>query len=502
MTQHILHLFPDTNVFIQCKPLKELDWSKWGDFSEVHLLVSRPVQREIDDQKNRGNNRVASRARLTYSLFREIIDGCQGFGLVRDSMPIVKLFLQGPSQPSLELENILDYGKPDDQLVGCLHKFRRDNPESDARLLTYDTGPMMTAKSLGIPYLAVKDDWLLPPENNETEKENAHLKNQIAQLKKAEPQFKIRLADKDGKAIEQLEADHLIYEPLSESAIDSLMDFLTNRLPMRTNFSAGVLAEEEGSITAGEWLDRRFATSPPKNEDIAKYRDQDYPRWVKKCRQMLLDVHSEFQRETGQPAFEIVVKNDGTRPGNDSLVNIQAAGNFKICPPPYTGAVEEGPKVELALPHPPRPPKGPQAPDVHNSIAGLSRIAVSTNLLQRTMNPVETEIFQLPPLLSTLDQRKDPNQFFYKPNRPSEPGESFTIECEQWRHGMAPEFFVGEIFFDANQKEIRGALRCEVHAENLSSPAKAQFPVSITVTRVTSYERARDLVQKLTGPAI
>ena len=28
MTQHILYLFPDTNVFIQCKPLEQLDWSE------------------------------------------------------------------------------------------------------------------------------------------------------------------------------------------------------------------------------------------------------------------------------------------------------------------------------------------------------------------------------------------------------------------------------------------------------------------------------------------
>ena len=170
MTQHILYLFPDTNVFIQCKPLEQLEWSEWEDFSEIHLLVSRPVQREIDDQKNRGNNRVANRARQTYRLFRKIIDGRQEYELVRDSIPTVKLFLQGPSQPSPELGGILDYGKPDDQIVGCLHKFRRDNPESDAKLLTYDGGPMMTANSLGIPYIAVKDDWLLPPENKRNRK--------------------------------------------------------------------------------------------------------------------------------------------------------------------------------------------------------------------------------------------------------------------------------------------------------------------------------------------
>ena len=100
MSKRTLYLFPDTNVFIQCKPLEQLDWSEWQDFSEIHLLVSRPVQREIDDQKNRGNNRVANRARATYRLFRQLIDGRREYEVIRSSIPVVKLYLEGPSRPS------------------------------------------------------------------------------------------------------------------------------------------------------------------------------------------------------------------------------------------------------------------------------------------------------------------------------------------------------------------------------------------------------------------
>ena len=500
MSERPLYLFPDTNVFIQCKPLEELDWSEWRDFSEIHLLVSRPVQREIDDQKNRGNNRVANRARATYRLFRKLIDGRRDYEVIKTSTPVVKLYLEGPSRPSPELEDTLDFSKSDDQIIGCLHKFRQDNQGADARLLTYDGGPMMTAYSLGIPYVAVKDDWLLDPENNELERENARLKEHITQLERAEPQFKIGLFDEDGETVEKLNIEHLIYEPLSESDIETLMDSLTSRFPMRTNFSPGEPAEDDRSITVGEWLDRKFASSPPKDEDITKYRDQDYPRWVRECREILSGVHSDFQRETGQPTFEVFVTNEGTRPGNDALVVIEATGNFKICPPPYKGDLDEDPKGELALPRPPRPPTGPQIPNALNAFSGVNRIVESINVLQRTMNPVNSEPFRLSPSLRPLDQHRDPNGFFYKPVRPSEPVESFAVESEQWRHGMGPEPFVGEIFFDTDRNEIRGALKCEVHAGNLSSPVRAQFPVRITVRKVGSYKRARDLVQKLKGP--
>ena len=101
----ILYLFPDTNFFIQCKALQELDWSKWKEFSEVHLIVCRPVQREIDDQKTRGkNSRVGKRARKTFStLFRPITIGEKQFQLIRQAEPKVRLFLEAPSWPDPEL---------------------------------------------------------------------------------------------------------------------------------------------------------------------------------------------------------------------------------------------------------------------------------------------------------------------------------------------------------------------------------------------------------------
>ena len=40
------------------------------------------------------------------------------------------------------------------------------------------------------------------------------------------------------------------------------MDSLTNRFPMKTNFSPGEPAEDEKGITVGEWLDRKFASDP------------------------------------------------------------------------------------------------------------------------------------------------------------------------------------------------------------------------------------------------
>ena len=499
MTHSTLVLFPDTNLFIECKPLDQLDWSEWREFTEIHLMICRPVTREIDDLKTRGNSRAARRARAAYKIFGPVAVGKQEFLAINDSAPIVKLFLEPLSRTSPELESELDYSKSDDQIVGCLHRFRQENREVDARLLTYDRGPMMAARAFGLPVEVINETWLMQPEHNELETENARLKERISQLEKAEPKFKIELVDEDGVPLDQLTIEQCIFEPLTPDDIEALVDSLTDRYPMATKFGPLESTEDLKDLTAREWLDRKSATGLPKDEDIAQYTKHDYPNWVRQCRQILSTAHENFQSEAGPPVFEFTITNEGTRPGNDALIVIEAEGNFTICPPPYKAEFDADTKEKLALPRPPRPPRGPQATgSLETALGGIHGVAEKVNLLQRLANPLETVPFVLPSSLLPNDNRRDPNGVYYKPSRPSEPRTSFVLECEQWRHGIGSESFVGEIFFGTEQTEIRGLLRCEVHAENLSTPTSEQIPVRITIKRVSSQDRAKELVQKPT----
>src|ERR1700676_2519604 len=131
----LVYLFPDTNVLVQCLPLKQLDWSAWRDFDEVHLIISRPVQSEIDNQKNKGGERLARRARKASSLLRDILVGGHEHLLVRPADPAVKLFIRTALRPSPELAEVLDYDRTDDQLVGTAHAFVQQNPGADVRVL-------------------------------------------------------------------------------------------------------------------------------------------------------------------------------------------------------------------------------------------------------------------------------------------------------------------------------------------------------------------------------
>ena len=480
MTESILYLFPDTNVFVQCKPLEQLDWSKWKGFSEVHLVVSRPVQREIDNQKNRGNDRVAKKARKTYSLFRKIILGQAGYEMIRASEPTVKLYIEEQNHPSPELKGSLDYSKPDDEIVGCLHRFRQENPNLDARLLTHDTGPMMTATSLGLPLEAVNENWILPPEHNELEGASARLRERVARLEKTEPLFTIELIYDEGKGLERLDLEYLVFDPLSSDEVETLMNLLSNSFPKTTDFgSSKPVTRDRAKFRADDILGLR-TYHPPTEVEIDRYNNQEYPGWIRECRKVLTNLHEQLQKEVGQPAFTFAISNQGTRPGNNALVNIVAKGNFKIYVPPYTPEWDEDIHSRGKLPDPPRPPQW------KSLISQLNRPWSIPSFTQDALS-----------VLPQTNRGRDLNGFYYKPSRPVTPGESITLECEQWRHSTGEKQFWGHLHVDPNVEQVSGALVCEVHAENLSSPVKKLISVSIHRKKGDTTGPAKALVQSL-----
>ena len=82
MSASTVYYFVDSNLFLQCRPLEQLDWTPWNAFEEVRLIVSSPVLREIDYRKNKGRDRVGTRARATSAMFREMLQ--EGHKVVRN----------------------------------------------------------------------------------------------------------------------------------------------------------------------------------------------------------------------------------------------------------------------------------------------------------------------------------------------------------------------------------------------------------------------------------
>lgn len=481
-----LYLFPDTNVFIQCRSLNEVDWSEWGDFEQIHLIVCQAVQREMDGHKNRGNDRVGKRARKTCAVFRQIILNDQPYEIRESSPRVILSFDTSTSPTDLQLQPV-DRRSHDDQLVECVKAYCERNDSLDVRLLTHDIGPMMTAKSIGVPFVPVPDHWLLPPEPNKAEKQLAKLSGELERMKELEPRFRTRCLDDDDKEIDDIAIAYTVYEPLADDDLTALLDSLTTAFPIATDFGPRKPIER---ANLWGWTD---VYTPADDEVIEVYTTQEYPSWIEKCKSFLSNLHNELQ-DRARPVIRLGATNEGSRPGKNVLIILRAGGQFKIGVSPVEGENSDiDGENDLQLEKAPKPPRGEwKRTSALDWLSNLSDAVSVEGVLQHGI----TEI----PNLSWADRSRDPDGFYYKPERPDGAVQSFTLECEQWRHGTEEEVFEAEIWVEGKREDISGAIELEIHAENLSRPTRRIWPVRICVTRSSIRDYAFGLVRRLSSP--
>ena len=437
----------------------------------------------------------------------------EGHKLVRTKSPRVVLSVEPQHTYSRDLEDRLNYQERDDQLVGTVYEFARCHRDSNVRLLTHDTTPLFTAQGLGLTADAISDDWLLPPETTETEKELASLKAENTRLTKAEPFFLIRCMDQSDNDLERYDASYTWFEPLTDAEVDELMQRLKNHFPLETDFGSREPAERSVAQTG---MDRILGTkqvfTPATDEEIAKYRDEAYPQWLDHCKQVLRNHHRTLQRETPVLEFSFLAANVGTRPATDALITIEARGNFQTKPPSSDDHHEEqdGEDDNLdnvqakVLPRPPVAPCGQWRRTIGDRLGGpLRALDVLTRSLHGFPNLAHAtgRIVDYPSLHTPIVRppSHDPNAFYYKSSRPTLPQSSFSLECDQWRHEDGEEPFLGEVHVPTDQDSAEGALVCRIQAGNLSKSVSKLIPVRIAIIHASAFESARTMVEALFG---
>ena len=483
-----LNLFPDTNLFVQCCPLAEIDWSTWSTFDEIRLIVCRPIQRELDRQKGRGNDRIGRRARRVHSTIRKMIVDNDDHITIQEKTPLVKLVLDPSCLPDPKLANTLDYSHVDDCLVGCVHSYRKAHPCCDIRLLTHDSGPMATARMLSLPFMAIPDEWLLPPERSDEERQIGRLNDELVKLKNTEPHFAIHGIDSDDRGYDSIKFELTRHSELSDHEVTACMDSLKREFPPATYFGPRERPQSRSLGTVAGILSSMYRFVPAPEDEIENYMHTAYPQWVEKCENTLRQLADSADIAEGPIVLRFAVENNGSRPGKDILVTISAHGNFLIRPLQLEQD-DDGLKdssAGLSLPLPPEPPKETWK----TTLEMLSPAVEGLDVLTRFPGPEAL-------VPGPIDPRRDPNAFYYKPCRPEVPVRSYSLECEQWRHGMEAEVFESEMCLISPDIGISGAIECMIHAENLSMPVRKVIPVRGTITRVGVRAIADSLITDL-----
>ena len=457
-------LIPDTMFFIQCRSINELDWTAWEQYDEIHLVVCRPVQREIDKFKNYGNSRTGRRARKTSSIFKSIISGENDFHVLSETTPHIKLYLDMYNKPDPELID-LDYSQTDDQIVGICANIRNKNPDKEFILLTNDTGPLGTAKALNLPFFHIPDRWLLKTESNVTERENRKLKAAIVRIRNTEPKFRITWQDCDKRTDESLWYEYRYSKTPTECEIEKFEGILRSKFPLHTF---------DDSLITGLY-------ESPSKEDIDRYVSE-YGKWISECKgamHRLLTAKDDLVIHS----FCIGASNEGSRPAKDALATVTARGDFEISPPQdEIGTYPE----EVILTQPPNPPKWRKKP----AFWIMESMTKGTSIIEELHGK---QLFS-----PNVESQRDSNRFYYK-QKPNIPTRSFSLECDQWRHSSGEIQFCGRIYHSRNAGNVNGKLEIVIHAENLSDPVRKFIPVSITALKVSPTRFLQALMEKLTA---
>lgn len=165
-----LHLFPDTNILLQCKPLEQVSFKEITDCDEVEIIITRPVQKEIDDQKGKGNSRLSKKAKYAASLFLSIIRAQGQVLCLREASPRVSIRMDIQLKPDEKLADQLNFMEADDQLVGIVYGYELPSADDVKAINTADSGPMISAITHNITCPDVPESWMLAPETDQQEK--------------------------------------------------------------------------------------------------------------------------------------------------------------------------------------------------------------------------------------------------------------------------------------------------------------------------------------------
>ena len=489
-TVKILYLFPDTNVFLQCKPLEQVSWSAFGDWDQIEVLLTRPVQTEIDALKGKGNGRQASRARSASSRIRELLQTV-GECLTLREQPLVRLCLRHDLRRNESASGDLNYEERDDQLVGTALGFQKSNRDAAVLLLTNDTGPMASAKAVGLKYREVPDEWFLPPEADDSEKRESALKAEIARYKSLEPSFAVKLLPTGERRIQ---ASLTMFRPLSAPEFDELLARLRARYPLCRDFGPTEVQERMNDHYAAStfFSQAKEVFQPATPSEIDKYREA-YSKWENECAERLSNLPSGLHKCLLWPKIIVQIENSGSRPADGTLVIFEIQGDVFLRPPRRhedEEKEEDDCHQNLRLSQAPSAPKGEW-----KQIDPFSGIKSIADLVRTERAWMRDDLMR--PILGNLPARRDPNGLYYKVGGRGLPSKHIEYECGQWRHAQSAKNFEFNVLCPLKPGTYLASVKVEVHAANLTHPEVAWLSMELSVAESSCLEAAEKMIATL-----
>jgi hypothetical protein len=326
----------DTNLFLQCKALAEIDWLLlFPEVLEIEVIVARVVIGELDRLKNDGSSRRARKARTAVSQFGEMLRSDDAI-VIKKTTPHVVMRFAPRAQMRASDHPELDLSMNDDRFVAEAIELRAIG--KSPVIITADIGVELTCKELGVRAFAIPEQWRLPPESDATEKELRRLQDES----RKQPSIKIFFNDQLGNDVKQLDVVVLEMSSWDDAIKAKVLRAILRKHPMsKVTYDPSPFA----SLSFGTFS----------RHDVERYRD-DYEDWRRGTEKWLDEIPELLELRGRIFAFELKINNSGQSPGEQLRLDLECSDGILFTHPDWAGN-------KVSTDKPPRPPRelGPLA---------------------------------------------------------------------------------------------------------------------------------------------
>lgn len=362
------HAFLDTNIFLHCKTIEQIDLPTILNTDRVIVVISRITIRELDDQKDHNPNRhLRDRARKALKLIetwaeqeREIRAGV-----------IPKVYQKNPAFPLQE--HNLDPSRGDDVLVASILQYRTDYPGETVCLISQDTGPRLTAKVYEIESTQLPAPCRLPDAQGPLEKENEQLRRELLRYSSRSPNLSVGfLKNKDRGPLLKIQIYRL--KAFSPEEIESEVQAASSRLAMPDESPSN---NRGALISVWEQLLQK-----PSQEEYERYR-KDVESYLIAYREYLTRLSSFRAEAFRSVSFTICITNTGTAPAENVDMYFHFPDGFQLF------ETDQAPRKPMPPrePHPPRTAKEIAYAIANPNFSVISPSPISPDLFNKVATP-------------------------------------------------------------------------------------------------------------------
>lgn len=459
--------FLDTNVFLECNSISEIDWSLITEDTEITIYICFTVLDELDKFKTDQNNRRRRKAVNSIKLLSQIFEQHIAIAHKQQCFHLSVKMADNYANEELKALKGLDISRNDDLIIATVALFN-ERTNNNAILISHDLGIRLK----GNHFFTCRDvpaKWLLVEEKNEIQKENERLKAELLQFQKKEPLIECNLFI-NNTLLENNMKDCInltLYEKLSNEQVDDYMRRIEFHCPKVLNDSISS-SEKEMQVLAGF----RYVESLQKK--IEKY-NREYIEWLKHQKNVLENFSKKHNEVLLIYPIRIELENSGIVPAESFEIELFSNAGIFFKTNDLESYKEEVIEYFYVPPEAPKE-KFETHPWLNWDESDFDNHLISPILLR---NPCKEYPYE---------EIKDKFEFysFYEDGK-------LKIQCEEMQHQKGK--FTTESFFLIDEDSIKNNkvnLSYQIYAKNLSKPKIVTHTIKLNVKRVSAI----DLIEK------